>query len=92
MSNLEEIKVKEYVILAAKESKGKASLWFRYLNKMLSSDKENEYRKILTSSESLDAFQKTIVKIIFSDNNWLLFVKGLNKKADSQWIRRKYGL
>ena len=85
----------EYIKYASTNSQGKAALWFRYLNKMLSSTEEKEYKEVLidlANSGELDPFQKSIIRVIFSDQNWLSFVKRLSKKADTSWIGEKYGL
>jgi len=85
----------EYIKHVSTSSRGKAALWFRYLNKMLTSAKEEEYKEVLidlANSGQLDPFQKSIVRVIFSDHDWLSFVKGLSKKADTSWIGEKYGL
>ena len=85
----------EYIKHASTSSRGKAALWFRYLNKMLTSTKEKEYKEALidlANSGGLDPFQQCIIRVIFSDQNWLSFVKGLSKKADTSWIGEKYGL
>lgn len=86
---------REYIEYAAKQSRRNASLWFRYLNKMLTSPLKKSYKEELKRAlkkKELDSFQRIIVRIVLEDEQWEFFVEGLNKKTEKRWIKEKYGL
>ncbi|MDR2977043.1 MAG: hypothetical protein LBV19_07045 [Streptococcaceae bacterium] len=88
----------EYIINAAKLSKGSAALWVRYLNKVInenSSLSQTEVAEILTS-KALDSFQRVILKLaVEPDNDYHRYIVNLSKPRKVLSIEerlQKYGL
>ncbi|GAB2026169.1 hypothetical protein [Lactovum odontotermitis] len=88
----------EYIIHAAELSKNNASLWFRYLNKVINDNSAlspKEIEEILASRE-LDSFQRVILKLaVEPDNAYHRYVINLSKPAKTLSLEerfQKYGL
>lgn len=77
----------EYMILAAKDSKDSAELWFRYLRKMIFRDyiklSKSDVTKLLNSND-LNAFQKLTLKYAVQKGTPTYeYVVSLNEKKKS---------
>lgn len=87
--------VRAYIERAAEESRGNASLWFRYLNKMFVSSQKSAFIEDLSAirGESvLDTFQRVTLGVVLEDAKWTEFVESLDKRSDLSWVRKKYGV
>ena len=79
----------EYLIMAAKHSKGSAKHWFRYLNKDLSrydTPLNADELDLICSKNLLTSFQQVTLKMAYSEGNQIRdYIYSLDKPA-----KRKY--
>jgi len=88
----------DYMIKAARHSKGNAGHWFRYLRKDIDNCGEyftKEDVDALVHNEALTPFQRVSIKAAFEEGSpTRLYIIGLNSKVNQntiRMVREKFG-